>query len=212
MSYRAAPRPAPLLNSLLGVILLLVAALDLLMLGIIGWAVWQRSTLSEVRFRMRQEDAIQLRGAQREAEDLRQIIAIGRASISDTLQAFPTEADVARYVSGLRTHAWATGVSIVELDVRPAVPGAIPLRRFGLRVRGEWGRLLQFLNRVAQSCPSTGRLESLSLLQDQDGSELSFELVVAVRPEAPLAARTGPDTESTAWRAHERSRRSTDHG
>ncbi|MCL6431199.1 MAG: hypothetical protein K6V36_10125 [Anaerolineae bacterium] len=191
MAETGSPRPAPLVNSLLGMVLILVAALDLLMLAMIGWAVWRRSTLAEVRFRMHQEDVTQLQDPQKEALALREMIALARESISGTLEAIPTDTDVARYVSGLRAHAWGTGVSIVELDVRPSIAGGIPVRRYGVRVQGEWSRLTQFLTRVAETCPSTARVEQLTLRQGPSHSELSFELVVAVRPEAQPTSRRG---------------------
>ncbi len=191
MAETASPRPAPLVNSLLGMVLILVAALDLVMLAMIGWAVWRRSTLAEIRFRMRQEDVIQLQDPQREALALREMIALARASISGTLEVIPTDTDVARYVSGLRAHAWGTGVAITELDVRPSIAGAIPVRRYGVRVQGEWSRLTQFLTRVVETCPSTARVEHLTLREGPAESELSFELMVAVRPEAPPTSRHG---------------------
>lgn len=202
MADSACPRPAPLVNSLLGMVLVLTAGLDLVMLGIIGWAVWQRATLSETWHRMRQEDTLQLQGEQREAAELREAIALARASVSGTLQTLPTDADLARYVAGLRVHAWGTGVSIVELDVRPSTAGGIPLRRYGVRVQGEWARLVQFLTRVVETCPSTARLENLTLRAGTGPSELSFELVVAVRPQAPLISRRIPRPPALSAAAH----------
>jgi hypothetical protein len=183
-------------------VLILTAGLDLVMLGIIGWAVWQRATLSEIWHRMRQEDTLQLQGPQREAAELREMIAFARASVSGTLQNLPTDADVARYVTGLRAHAWGTGVSIVELDVRPSTAGGIPLRRYGVRVQGEWVRLMQFLTRVVETCPPTARLDSLTLREGTGRSELSFELVVAVRPQAPLVSRRAPPLPALSAAAH----------
>lgn len=191
------PRCA-LLNSLLGMVLVLVTGLDIVMLGAVGWATWQRASLSERCFRMDQEDPLQLQGVQREARELRALIAASQESISEALRAFPGDGDLARYLSNLRLEAEAMGLLVTELSPQATQPAAVPVRRFVFRARGSWVSLQRFLAQLAQRPLPTARIEEVSLRQQGALAELSFELVVHVRPPSPLATGNPGDLHAVA--------------
>jgi Tfp pilus assembly protein PilO len=197
---REKARATPLLNSMLGTILLLVAGLDILLLGMIGWATWQRATLSEHHFQMRREDAVQMQGRQREAQELRALIGTTREAIAGTVATFPSDADVARYVSYLHSAAAASGAYVMELSPQPAPLAPVPVRRFTVRARGSWSSLLQFMAYVVQASLPTSRLEQVSLQQEGQQADLSFELWVAVRPSAVLSHSNPGDPNAAAPR------------
>lgn len=189
MSANGANRGYPqMLNSLLGMVLILVAALDVVVLGGIGWATWQKARLSECLLQMDQEDPQQLPGAQQEARDLRVLIATSRESMAAALRSLPDDADLASYVSSLRPAAEAMGITVTELSPRAAQPGVAPVRRFVVRAKGTWAGLQLFLGLVTQTSPATCRLEELSLREQGATAELSLELVALVRPPGSLDA------------------------
>jgi Tfp pilus assembly protein PilO len=177
-----------LLNSLLGMVLILVAALDMVVLGGIGWATWQKARLSEYLLQMGQEDPQQFHGAQQEARDLRILISTSRESMAAALRSLPDDADLARYVSGLRPAAEAMGITVTELSPQAAQFGVAPVRRFAVRAKGTWADLQRFLGHITQTSPATCRLEELSLREQGATPELSLELVALVRPPGSLDA------------------------
>jgi Tfp pilus assembly protein PilO len=169
-------------NSLLAVVLLLTAGLDVLLLGLVGWATWQRATLSERQFQMQKEDAVQLEASQLEARELRAFIASSREAAAATLEAFPSDADVARQVAGMHDIAATLGIAITELSPLATRSGTVPLRRFTVRAQGDWDSLCRFVTYIAQTFPSTCRLEELRLEGPGAQAKMSFELSIAVRP------------------------------
>jgi Tfp pilus assembly protein PilO len=170
------------LNSLLAVVLLLVAGLDMLLLGLVGWTTWQRATLSERHLQMQREDPVQLEATQLEARELREFIASSREAASATLNAFPSDTDVARQVASLRDIAATLSITIAELSPRATQSARVPIRRFTVRAHGDWDALCRFVNYIAQTFPSTCRLEGLRLEGGSGQAEASFELSIAVRP------------------------------
>lgn len=186
------------LNALLGLALLLVAGLDVALLGGIGWAAWQRATLSEKWLRMREDDRLQLSGDQREVRELRSFVATAQGNVAAILQTFPTDADVARYLASLRAAAVAQGVLITDLSPQAGEPGAPLARRFAVRLEGSWLRLVGFLTEVAQTSLSTARLEDVALYEEGGQAELSFELVVVTRAAGPPVSESHPDSRATA--------------
>ncbi len=188
----------PLLNALLGALLVLVAVVDIVVLGGIGWAAWQRATLSEHRNRMRREDPFAMADAQREAHQLQALISTSRESISGTLQAFPGDSELAHYLASLPAQATEMGVAITELSPRPSLPSAIPVRRFVLRARGPWTSMVRFCAHVAQNTLPTERIEEVTLRREGDQGNLTCELLVATHPAyAPQASNPRDTTALT---------------
>ena len=183
------------LSSLLGLALLLVAILDITLVIGVGWMTWRRATLSEYWLRIRQED--QEQGNQREARDLEASIATAEQSISVTLRAFPGDADVARYLSTLRTEAAALGVTIHDLSPRAT---AAPWRRFAVRAQGPWVQLVAFLHRLAQTSLPTARLEDVALESRGEQAELTLEIQILTQPPNPLALQSPQNSMATASR------------
>ena len=185
------------LSSLLGLALLLVALLDITLVIGVGWMVWRRATLSEYWLRIRQEDQVQEHGNQREARDLEASIATAEQSINVTLRAFPGDADVARYLSALRTEAAALGVTIHDLSPRATTAS---LRRYAIRAQGPWVQLVAFLNRLAQTSLLTTRLEDVALESRGEQAELTLELEILSQPPNPLALQDPANPMATASR------------
>lgn len=170
------------LSSLLAIVLLLVAGLDVLLLGLVGWATWQRATLSERHVQMQREDPVQLQATQLEALELRAFIASSREAASATLQVFPSDTDVARQIAGMQDVAATLGIAITELSPRATQSATVPIRRFTVRAQGDWESLCRFVTYIAQTFPGTCRLEELRQEERGAKAEVSFALSVAVRP------------------------------
>lgn len=187
MSPSTATRSRPLwLGPLLAAVLLLVAGLDILLLGLIGWGAWQRATLSERYYRMQQEHPVPLEASQFEAQQLRDLIASSREVAAATLQALPTDTDVARHVTSLHAAAAVLGVTITELSPRPTRAGDVPIRRFAVQARGDWDALCQLVTYIAQTFPPACQIEGMQLDRQGAQAEIRFELSIAVRPPAAL--------------------------
>ncbi len=192
------PARAPLLNTLLGVVLVLVAALDVVMAGAIGWAGWQRATLSEYRYRMHLEDPRYAQGDRKEVEELRAQIAYSRESITSALRALPRDADAASLVSGLSAQAAVMGVTIVELSPLTTGPASVPSRCFTVRARGATSALLGFLTLVARTSLPASQLQGVSLQQDGQSAELTFVFKIFVRPPDETSAGVSRDSQAVA--------------
>lgn len=172
----------PLLSTLLGVALVLVAGVNLVILLGIGWGTWQRATLSERWLRMQQEDAALGLGAQGEAQQLRSMIASARLGISAAGSTLPGDGEVAGFLSSMRTRAGALGVEVLELSPQPVEPTTPLTRRFTLQARGSWAQTVRLLIAIVNDAPVGTRFEHLSLRREEGDARLSLELLFVVRP------------------------------
>lgn len=197
------PTIARWLNPLLGTVLLLVAGLDLALLGGIGWAAWHKAALSEQWLQMRQEDRLLESGTQREAQELEAAITASRGRSVRVASVFPSDADAARYLTELRSQATALGITIIDLGPGTVPPTNVPQRRFTIRARGSWPQLVEYVRLAAQTALPTSRIEDVVLRLQGDECELSFDLMITVRPlDASVVsdyAEPGVPALSTAW-------------
>lgn len=212
------PVGPPAMHTALGVILLLVAALDITLLLGIGWSAWQKASLSERWLRMCQEDQRFGLSAQGEVAELRSHIANTRENILSTLPSLPSIGDIAAYLSDLPGRANLLGLTIVELSplpdalTAPPVSGpwsfagrnsGLPVHRFKLCVRGPWPQLVLFFKQAAQAAPPTAWFEQVDLRQQGGQGDLSIEIWVLARPTDPLVTGTG-QTGATSGGAQNR--------
>lgn len=180
-SQNTAVQGVRFVNSLLGVVLILAAGLDILLLGLIGWAAWDRATLADQVQRMAHEDTSQLPSSQAEAQQLRTLIAASREAISSSMDMLPSDTEIGRSITDLTSTAAKLGITITELSPQPNRPADFPARRFALRARGGWSTLQQFLVHTTQALPNC-QLEGLAIRRNGDRSEVEFNLIIAARP------------------------------
>lgn len=176
----AGERPA-LLNALLGIALLLACALDILLLADIGRSSWQRANLTQ---RWLQETH-KADGTSAQTQALAEAAASAAQSAEQLLGALPTDADVARFVTSIPTHASAWGVTVLQISPQPAISTLTPQRSFLLRVQGAEGALPGFLAGLAEAAPAGARIDNVSFQFASTGSHLELTLTIAVREAGP---------------------------
>ena len=191
-------RASPWLTALFGVALLTVAALDIALLGTIGWTVWRRASLADQWQSIRDEDNLRLAGVAGEASLLRTGIGRAQERIALAREALPSDAELARYVANLRTEAALMGVTINEITPQPMPPSGIPVRRFTIHAQGYWLQLLGFVSEVSQAPLSTARIDNVTISSGATADTLSFDLIVVVRPPEPLAEAPVPSQVSAS--------------
>ncbi len=174
-------RPALPVNSLLGMALLVAAGLNILLVAGIGWAAWERATLSQAWDDLRTFGPL----AEPEAAALLDLIAGTESALSEVTAALPTDADVARFVAALRTEAAAAGVAVTNLSAEPAPAGPLPRRLFLVEAEGDASRLLALLTWTAQQAPRAARIEEVTLTAEGTPPTLSFRLLTVVRQSGP---------------------------
>ncbi len=168
---------APLLNSLLGMAIIVAAGINILFLAAIGWAAWERATLSEAWEALLDTGPL----AAEEAAALLDLLAGTEGSLAALSATLPTDADIARFVAALQSEAATANISITNLSVEAAPAGPLPRRVFLLRAQGAGPRLLAFLTWTARSAPGSARIEDVTFTADDAGASLSFRLLIAVR-------------------------------
>lgn len=172
------PRPAPLVNSLLGMAVVVAAGLNILLLGMIGWAAWERATLSEMWDTLRHSQPL----AGEESAALLDLLSGTESSAAEAVTTLPTDADVARLVAALRDQAAASAVTIANLSAEPVPAVALPQRVFLIRAQGNPAQLLGLVTWTAKTAPRAARIEDVSLTADDSGASITFRLRVVVRP------------------------------
>lgn len=185
----AGERPA-LLNALLGVALLLACALDILLLADIGRSSWQRANLTQ---RWLQETH-KAGGTSGQAGALADAAASAAQSAEQLLGALPTDADVARFVTSIPTHAAAWGVTVLQVSPQPPTAALTPQRSFLLRVQGAEGALASFLAGLAEAAPTGARIDNVSLQFAGASSRLELALTIAVREAGPCLSQPTRNT------------------
>ncbi len=192
------PPAAPLLRSVLGTTLVVVAVLELILIGGIGFTAWERATWSERWVRVQQRGAVPAQGSAGEAQELRALIAASRQATSAVQATLVTDADLARFLLVVRAQAIGLGIEITELSPQPTGPTMVPMRRFVLRGDGDWSQTVRLLAAVVGTLPAGACLDELALAREEGRSRISFELLALVRPASPPTSIGGPRPQLVA--------------
>ncbi len=171
----------PTFNGLLGMALVVAAGLNILLLAAIGWAAWERATLSARWLELCRA----LPEGRRQAVELLGLTGAERQSIATSVSALPDDLQVARFIGDLEAHAAAYAVAIDEIAPQTAPGGSTLWRYFQLRAQGSPSQLLSFLAHMVAIAPSGARFDEVVLQAEGDPAMLSVRLLFAVRPGGP---------------------------